>query len=270
MKEEAKIDMMAIAGFDDIPDQVESAKGIAQVVEMSRSRWATFIGDVAAWHASVMRHCLQLVQHYYTEPRLVTVRGRFGWEQINDFRGASLRDQVDVTVSVGSIEPRTRQGVENRVQWIVQTFPGYVSPEAAMAALEGGTGEKLIEGYELDVARANLMIQKIVAGPEVLFAEPITDPALPPSWAPREFDNTAVHMQVFGDYMKTPDYDQQPPEVQEALRLYYDGCKFLKEQAQIREAMQQQQMAEGLGMANAAAPQGGKPMPSLPSPGGEQ
>jgi hypothetical protein len=39
-----------------------------------------------------------------------------------------------------------------------------------MAAIEGGTGEKLIESYELDVARANLMLQKILAGPEVLFA----------------------------------------------------------------------------------------------------
>jgi hypothetical protein len=91
-------------------------------------------------------------------------------------------------------------------------FPGFVSPEAAMAAINGGTGEKLIESYELDVARANLILQKILAGPEVLFAEPIVDPTQPPSWAPRPFDNVGVHMHVFGDYMKTPDYDMQPPK----------------------------------------------------------
>ncbi|MCE3277788.1 MAG: hypothetical protein K0R13_3643, partial [Propionibacteriaceae bacterium] len=149
MKEEALRDMQVIAAADELPEGVESAKAITASVEQSRQRWQSFLMDLVDWHSSLMRHCLQLVQHYYTEPRLISIRGRHGWENIEDFRGADLRDQIDVRVLPGSIEPRTREGVERRVQWIVQTFPGHVSPEAAMAAIDGGIGEKLIEGYEL-------------------------------------------------------------------------------------------------------------------------
>lgn len=136
-----------------------------------------------------------------------------------------------------------------------------------MAALEGGTGEKLIESYELDVSRANLMLQKVLAGPEVLFAQPMADPSQPPPWAPRKFDNVGVHKQVFEDYMKTPDFDQQKPDIQEALRLYWEGCDYLEQQAAAQQAQMQAAMAENAGMANASSPQAAKPMPSLPTPG---
>lgn len=274
MKNEAKLDMMVIAAADDIPDGVDSARGIQLSLEQSRQSWQTFLVAVSEFHSRLMRHCLAIVQRYYTEPRLLSVRGRFGWEQVDDFRGADLCGQQDVTVLPGSIEPRTRQAVEQRVQWLVQMFPGFISPEAAMAAIEGGVGEKLIEGYELDVARAQLMLKKITAGPQVMFAEPlvpggvnpVTQEPMPiPSWAPRPFDNVGVHIHIFGDYMKTPDYDMQAPPVQEALRLYYDACESLKNQAAMQAAIQQQQMAEGQGMANAGMQQV-KPMPSMPKP----
>lgn len=267
MKEEAKMDMQLIAASDDIPPNLSSAQALQTAIDQSRSRWETFLIDVAAFHAELMRHCLQLVQRHYSEKRVASIRGRFGWESIRDFKGSDLRDQVDVTVLASSIVPRTRDSIEKRVQWLVQAFPGFVRPEVAMAALEGGTGEKLIESYELDVSRANLMLQKVLAGPDVLFAQPMADPSQPPPWAPRKFDNVGVHKQVFEDYMKTPDFDQQKPDIQEALRLYWEGCDYLEQQAAAQQAQMQAAMAENAGMANASSPQAAKPMPSLPTPG---
>lgn len=267
MKEEARMDLFFMFSADDIPEGVESSKGIQAALEMSRMRWSSFLLDLAGWHAELMRHCLLLCQEHYTEPRLMAIRGRFGWEQIPDFRGADINNQVDVVVLPGSIEPRTRESILNKLNWIAQTFPGYLSPEAAMAALEGGTGEKLIESYELDVARANMMLQKILAGPDVLFAEPLTDPTRPPSWAPRPFDNVAVHMAIFADFMKTPEFDRSPPEAQEATRLYYDGCEYLKDFAEARKIEAQNQMAMEMGAQNAARQPGPKPVPSTSTEG---
>lgn len=269
MKEEAKLDMQLIAGSDDIPDNVEAGSAIQVLIEQSRARWQSFLIDVAGFHSELMTHCLQLVQQYYTEPRLISIRGRTGWMNIQDFRGADLRDQMDVRVYPGSIEPRTRQAVEQRVQWLVQMFPGQVSMEAAMAAIEGGTGEQLIESYELDLARAHLMVQKIISGPDAFLLQPLTDPMQPPPWAPRkDIDNVSVHIHVFADYCKTPDYDNQPIPIQEALRLYLEACVFLKNEAAIQQQMMQAQTAASIGMSNATSPMGSKPMPSLPAPGG--
>ena len=112
MKEEAKMDMILMCAFDEVPDNIESAKGIQTVYEQMRSRWAAFLMEVAGCYSSIASHCLALVQQYYTEARLISVRGRTGWENLADFKGAQLRNQIDVRVSAGSIEPRTRQAIE--------------------------------------------------------------------------------------------------------------------------------------------------------------
>jgi hypothetical protein len=90
------------------------------------------------------------------------VRGRFGPELIPDFRGAQLRSQVDVRVWPASIEPRSKQAIEQRVMNFAQL--GWITPEAAMSAVYSGTAENLIEGYELDKARAFQVIQTIKDG----------------------------------------------------------------------------------------------------------
>lgn len=263
MKGEAKEDMKEIAASNDVPTQVESGKAIQAVIEKDQIRWQAFIAEVAEFHSSLMRHCLTLVQAYYNEPRLLKIKGRFGPELVQDFKGADLRDQIDIRVLPQSIEPRTQQFIEARV--LAYADRGWISPEAAMAAIAGGTAEKLIESYELDVSRANTIIQKIKAGPEVLFSEPMVDPTQPPSWAPRKFDNIPVHKSIFEDWMKTQEYDSSEPGIQEAARLYYEACEFIEAQKAMQAAQQQTMMAEQLGMANAARPQGPKEMPDAPA-----
>jgi hypothetical protein len=51
-----------------------------------------------------------LVQRYYTEDRAGFHPGPLRLGAIEDFKGADIRGQVDVTVLPGSIEPRTRDG----------------------------------------------------------------------------------------------------------------------------------------------------------------
>jgi hypothetical protein len=264
MKEEAKMDMQDIAAANDVPSGVESGRAIQSLIEKDQLRWQSFLVDLADFHASLMRHCLMLVQRYYTEPRLMKVRGRFGPELIEDFKGADLCAQCDVMVFPGSLEPRTRQSIETKVYAYADR--GWISPTAAMAAIAGGTAEKLVESYELDVARANRIIQKIKAGPEVLFQEPLVDPTVPPSWAPRKFDNIAVHKAIFEDWMKTQDYDYAPIEVQTAAQLYYEALLYLEAEKAAEAAQQQTAMAEQLGMENAARPQGASELPSQTKP----
>jgi hypothetical protein len=261
MLDQAVAHMRAIASDVDIQAEPDvAAKSMQQAVESSRQRWQSFLGDLAEFHSRLMRHCLTLTARHYQEERLIQIRGQYGWEPIGAFTGQDLRGQVNVRVNTGSLEVKSRQSVMNEVQWLVTMYPGAISPQAAMAAIHGGSAEGLLKSYELDVARANELVQKIRTQGTALLAEPLGPPSpeMPmgrPAWMPRQQDNPEVWKQVIGDYMKTPDFDSQPPEVQEMFNLVWDGLMFLEQQEQMKQAAQQQQMAEGLGMANAAAPQ---------------
>jgi hypothetical protein len=153
-----------IAHDNDVPSQVESAKGIQTLVTKDALAWQDFIEDFADLQARLMRDCLTLVQLHYSEDRLVKFRGRTGWESIADFKGADIRGQTDIRVDPSSLEPRTRASTEQRIRDINQMFPGYFPPEVVIAALEGGSAEKLIEGYEDHVSRANRIISQIRSG----------------------------------------------------------------------------------------------------------
>jgi hypothetical protein len=274
-KEEAILDMGRIFAQNDIPSQVESAKGIQFVLEKDSSRRATFYKNLAKFHARLARHCLYLVQRHYTEPRLLKIRGEQGIEPIADFLGAELLGEVDVRVSAGSLEPRTRESIEAKI--LAFADRGWVSPHEAMAAINSGTAEALVQSYEKDIARANLIIQKCKEGPQVLFNTPQRRPffgedpgideetMLPrefiPGWMPRPFDNIAVQKDVVADFMKGTEYDDFAPPEQEAINAVYDSFLQLEAKQQAEAAAAQAETAESLGMSNAARPTTPPPLP---------
>lgn len=282
-KREGVEDMARISAQNDIPSQVESGKGIQYLLEKDSARRANFIANLADFHSRLMRHCLYLVQHHYSEPRLLKVRGERGVEPISDFLGSELLGEVDVQVTAGSLEPRTRESIEAKILSFADR--GWVSPHAAMAAINNGTAEGLIEDYERDVARANLIIQKIKDGPTVLFSgpprrpfegeNPGIDPATNeprsfiPGWMPRPFDNVRVHMDVFSDWMKSSEYDDLPAPSQEAANTYYDALLGIEARQRAEEAQAQEETAQSLGMGNAAKPQTPPPTPDQAKPASE-
>lgn len=268
LKGEALNDIQRIASQNDAP-QDASGRALQVLIERDSNARQAFIQRLAEFHSRLMRHCLTLVAQHYTEPRIIRINGRFGPENIMDFTGSDLRSQVDVTVFPESIEPRTRQALEQRV--MAYADRGWVSPEKAMAAIEQGTAADLVDSYELDVARAHRVIQKILAGPDVFLAEPLQPGNLPgggtevPSWMPRPtIDNIQVHRSIFSDFAKTQEFELSSDAVREAILLYLQGLDWLEDQERQRAMEQQAMAAQQLGMANAARPQGAKPMPDQP------
>lgn len=277
-KEEATADMARIAAQNDIPAQVESGKGIEQLRSKDLGRHSTFFKNLARFHSRLARHNLYLVQRHYSVPRLLKVQGDRGIERIPDFLGSQLLGEVDVRVSPDSLEPRTRESIEAKI--LAFADRGWVTPHAAMAAINSGTAESLVEGYERDVARANLVIQKIKDGPETLFNTPprrpfqgeepgLDETGAPreymPGWLPRPFDNVRVHLDVFADWMKSGEYDALPPPQMEAANAYYDALLGIEATQRAQQAAAQEEMAQALGSANAARPQAPAPLPSQAS-----
>jgi len=275
-KEEAINDMARISAQNDIPNQVESAAGIRFLLEKDSSRRSNFYNNLARYHSRLARHCLYLVQRHYTEPRLLKIRGEQGIELVPDFMGAELLGEVDVRVQPGSLEPLTRESIEAKI--LAYADRGWVSPHEAMAAINAGTAESLVQSYERDIARANLLIRKCKEGPAVLFATPPRrpffgeDPGIDeetgepreyiPGWMPRPFDDIAVQKDVIADFMKGTEYDDFDPPTQEALNAVYDGMLQLEAKQQAQAAAAQEETAQSLGMSNASKPQTPPPLPS--------
>jgi hypothetical protein len=229
-------DWAEITGSRELPPGVEAGTAIAAVNERDNSMRAEFVGQLALTYARVFEHILYLMQHHYTEPRLLEIKTRFGTESIRDFLGARLMPGITVMINPGSIEPRTRAAQEAKI--IMYAERGWLQPHQVMAALQSGNADTIIDDFELDVAKANREIQQLMAmakgegfGP--VFAGPQ--------------DNHQVHQDLIGAWMKTEDFERQPDLVKQAAMAHYDqhGAELMF------QAMQQQQQ-----VVDAAAGQG--------------
>jgi hypothetical protein len=276
--------MREVASYEDIhADPNVAAKTTQAVIEQSIARWQSFLADLADFHSRLMRHCLCLVARYYTEPRLLLIRGSRGWEPIKDFRGAQLMSQVNVRVNAGSLEYLSKDQIFQRVQYYAAM--GWVTKEQAMAAIENGTVAKLNEPYELSVAKVNRIIERIRDGSvmemptrneQVQTTDPVTgQPVMTdeqvPGWMPGDFDNIDVWQQELADWMMTPDYEELDPAMQEVAKLMWQGLQDLQSQHAQREQDQMTAVAGQAGLRNAAKPQGPSLMPSMPgAPNGAQ
>lgn len=277
----AKGDMRDVSSDSDFTaDPNVAAQTVQQVLAVDQARWASFIADSAEWHSRLMHHCLLLVARFYTEPRLLSIRGRFGPDPIKDFRGMDLLDQQDVIVQPSSLQMRTKQDIQTQIFAFADR--GWITPEAAMAAIDDAQGsEKLVQSYELDVSRINRIIQKIRDGSvlempprqqeDPITGEPVIDPRTGqvldiPGWMPDEQDNAVVWISQLSDWMKTEEYEQMAPQFQEIARHMLKGMKALEVQKAMEAQMAQTAQAQKLGMGNAALPARQAPMPSMRSP----
>lgn len=254
-----------VAAQNEIPNQVEAGKAIQALIERDSTARQAFLASLAEFHSRLMRRCLELFQEYASDKRTLSIRGHSGWEPIADFKGAQLKDQVDVRVSAGSLVPMSREAIQNKITAIVQMFPGYLSPEVAINAMENGTGEEIIQDYEQHVARANRIVQRIKDGSLMNMPTTIDPKTMQevPGWMPRPFDRIPIHKHVMESFFVTEEWELLPPEAQHAGILVYDALLQIEAEQQAQQAMAQMAMAESQGMGNAAKTPA-KPMPSLP------
>jgi hypothetical protein len=176
---------------NEIPSQVEAGRAIQALIDRDLNARSAFLGLFADFQARLMHRCLNLVAAYYDTPRLITVVGDFGTEIIDGFKGSSLMHQTQVRVMPQSLESRSRESVKQDVVTYAQLQ--WIGPEDGIAAIQDGTTDAIGADFEYDRGRAYEIIQKIKAGPDVLFNMPpeyrdmdvpVTDPTGMPAIDP--------------------------------------------------------------------------------------
>jgi len=260
-----------IADFEEICGRItenqdtNSASHVQALNEREMSRRSLVIKNLTKWYASQGLHLLRLAKEYWTDSQILALQGRFGVSLIEGFKGSQLEGIAQVRVSESSLTPRTRASQEAKIMQYAQM--GWIEPHQAMAALNAGTAEAIIDEYELDIARQHEEIEEMLKMGEVPLPDAIgplvgSDPEAahklleqhlveqaPPV---EEFDNHAIHLDILRQYMKTSDWRQQSDAVKGILRSHY----MLHEQAlkgqQLEEQAQLVQAGAMKGNAGAA------------------
>jgi hypothetical protein len=193
-----------------------------------------------------------------------------------------LLGQTDVRVAPGSIEPRTKAAMEQRI--LAFADRGWITSEQAMAAIEGGYTGDLITSYELDVGRITRIITRIKGGQEALFGtpenpmpqrvdmqpDPMTGEPMEvevPDFMPRQFDNIKVQRSVFEDWMKTEEFESCEPEVQRIATDVYTAMLQIQAQQDAERQMAVDAAAMERGQQNAARPGDAKATPDAAASG---
>jgi hypothetical protein len=274
-----------ISDFEEICGRItenqdtNSASHVQALNEREMTRRGLVIKNLVRWYSSQGMHLLRLAKEYWTDDQILALQGRFGVSLIEGFRGTQLEGIAQVTVSETSLSPRTRASQEAKIMQYAQM--GWIEPHQAMAALNAGTAEAIIDEYELDIARQHEEIMEMLQIGEVPVPDTIgelssDDPEAahklleqhlieqaPPV---EEFDNHAIHLDILRQYMKTSDWTQQTDAVKGILRSHY----MLHEQAlkgqQLEQQMQLVQAGAMKGNAGAAGiPQSTTGVASQPS-----
>lgn len=257
MADQAIAHMEEIASQRSLPEGIESGKALSAIYERDSSVHAFILQTLADFHSKLGRHLLLYAQKYYSESRLLQIRGTSAADSgyVMRFKGADIKGQTNVLVTPESIAPQTQQAVEQRV--LAYADRGWISPQQAMAAIDGGYAEDLSDDYELDVGKQRREIDQMIA---------MGEPSIPGGDVPiaASYDNHEVHLYELHKFMKSRDFETQPLPVQEAATAHEQQHQQLQMEAQAQAQAAQIQTAEQLGMANAARPTQ-KQMPDLPS-----
>jgi hypothetical protein len=152
-----------IAAQNEIPNQVEAGKAIQALIERDSTARQAFLASLAEFHSRLMRRCLELFQEYADDKRTLSIRGHSGWEPIKDFKGAKLKDQIDVRVSPGSLVPMSRDAIQAKITAIASSSPATSRPRLPSPRWRTARARRSSD-YENHVARANRIIQRIKDG----------------------------------------------------------------------------------------------------------
>ena len=231
-----------------VPPNVEAGIAIDLLQEAATDRLAPQILMMEKGLERAGNMMLELAQRYYNEPRLIMLAGAGSKAKVSRFESADIIAGVQVKVETGSGLPRTRAGKQARVMQMLQM--GIISPTKAYKYLDMADFKTLQAQFEADEEQAMRENDRLIVGepinkPAAIKAQQelmmqIENPQIDPNTgqpaavtpealmqvmdaglAPLPFENHASHLETHALYMKSPEFEDLPLEIQERFQKHY-------------------------------------------------
>jgi hypothetical protein len=183
-------------------------------------------------------------QKFYTEPRLLKIKGAGGSVQVKKFMNADLQGGFSFQAEAGSGLPRLRSGQVQQIKDYVAM--GILSPQEAavylpMAGLKGIEArmksdedlahrhvEMLIKGVPLNQPALEQAIQTVQAtgqnpqtGEFFSSMEEAMSFVEQAALSPLPHENPAVSAHVIGEFMKSVTFEKYPPDTQQRFFIHF-------------------------------------------------
>ena len=233
-----------------VPPNVEAGVAIDLLQEAATDRLSPQILMMEKALERAGNLMLSLAQKYYTEPRMMMLSGGSGSKpRVEQFEHADVLSGVQIKVEAGSGLPRTRAGKQARVFQMLNM--GMITPAKAYKYLDMADFKTLQAQFQADEDQAMREHDKLIEGmsinmsaardAEAAMMNQMQNPEFDPETGqpmqmdpmmmqesmdaglnPLPFENKAAHLETHAGYMKSPEFELLPPEVQARFFKHYE------------------------------------------------
>lgn len=234
-----------------VPAGARSGVAIAYLQEEDDTKLGPTVMEYEEMIERVGSQILLLIAQYYDAPRTISLYRPNSSPEVFDFIGTMLSGIDSVHVQAGSALPRSKAAKQ---QFILDLWDRKLEqdPRKVREMLELSQGDP--DEWEVDMQQAERELHKMKQGEE--------QPVL-------EWYNHPAHHYVLRRYMKSADFEADPPEIQQ-LMIQHDEEHTRFEQQQQQQMMIQQQLMGGggppAGGGAAGPPAGANGTNAVPEP----
>jgi len=144
---------------------------------------------------------LKLMKHYYKGKKFMRMMDQTGAVIFHELGNTDLQDEPEIFIQTGSLFRNEAQDRDAKVLELVEL--GLLDPKDALKELSFRTGKSFVSKKISNMAHAQEMLDAVLEGHHIeIFAS----------------DDVEAFKDIFGDYMRTEEYYDQDPEVQEYVR----------------------------------------------------
>lgn len=242
------------------PPNIESGSGLSILAEKDASPTGRLIKETARCWQEVAQMALQVYQTTQTKERTIVIDAGFGPERF-PHRGADLSAEFEVNVPQEEIEPRSRIGMIQQADKMLQM--GLIqSPAQYIRIAELPGAENLIAGISPQIAKAKRENSELARGE-------ISNP----EW--HKQDDHDVHIEEHQAFMSTKRWELLPEELQKLFTNHVQMHKNFAAENKASDikmagaqAMAEQAVAPipDIGQGPPVAPPQGGPPPEMAAP----
>jgi hypothetical protein len=278
---QAVTDMRSVSADEDFnADPNVAAATIGAVNVQAQSRWEKFMTRVEEWDSRVMRHCLLLVARHYTEPRLLSIVAGGDSRSASPTSSATTCSARPTSASPRGRRPRSPVSRSSkssrgfRPTGPATSPPRSRSPRCTTAPPKTSSVpptstcpcQRRDPGHHRrHRPRPPEWPQQIqVTDPQT--GMPVTQTMMVPTFMPTENDSIPIWKTMFGDWMKTTEFERLAPPMQDMANKVWQAIigQEARKADQAVQAQQAQAMANGEQNAAKATVKG---VPSQPGDG---
>lgn len=214
--------------------------------ELKSSEDVIFAPDVAAQESyiqKIVRRFFYLARKYYQEERIVNIVGENRKPEVKKFNAQKMPRDFDTEIDIGS---GFAESQENKLGTLLQYLQTGVFDKMKNVDWDA-VGEQLLDYAGLNKIKENQYRDELQARQNL-------DLVLAGEQAPvSQYTNFPVHVKVFINYTKSPEYRDQAVEIRNNLDDYISTCiQFIQQQAMQQAATDaQNQTGPGNGVPQA-------------------